>query len=330
MTNPSALRHSGLPEINAADLSEYQKALEEGRRPRGEASDALISLRLLHPVSEGSDVYVPVSPSSAAEALVAPLEQKQLELRSMINGIRSTLAAFEAVHSEVRSKEAVPLTLLTGGPVISTSVASSVRNSTREILTVQPGGSRPPELVAETIELNLALLAKGIRQRTLYQHSIRKHPVTMAYCRQVIEAGAEVRTVTEIFERLIICDDTVAYIPTSDLRANEALEIRHPALIRFMRAGFERSWEGASPIPANDPRLTRKENDDAVLLRIAELLVEGHTDESISQRLGMGGRTVAKRISALSLRLGSRSRGQLGYLIARSGMLDETGPDPSP
>ncbi|MET7848255.1 hypothetical protein [Streptomyces avermitilis] len=311
-----------LPDVSGFDLLQYRESLTQGRRPREETSQALLRLHLLHPVSEASDVCVPVSPSAAVDALVAPLEEERLKLRKKINDIRSAMAAFDAVHSEVRSKEAVPLTLLVGGAAISASVTSSARASEREIITVQPGGSRPPELLAETLELNMSLLARGVRQRTLYQHSIRKHQLTMDYSRQVVAAGAEIRTVTEIFERLIICDDTVAYIPTNDVRANEALEIRHPALIRYLRAGFERAWEGAEPISPADP-LPKRAREDAILVRIAQLLVDGHTDESISQRLGIGVRTVAKRISTLSGRLGSRSRGQLGYLIARSGMLDE-------
>ncbi|MEU6378199.1 LuxR family transcriptional regulator [Streptomyces sp. NPDC046909] len=312
-------------ELNIPDLQRYRECLEEGRLPREDTPESLLRLRLLHPVSEGAeteaDHCVPVSPRVAVESLVAPLEEEQLRLRERIGEIRRTLAAFEAVHDEVRSRQEVPLTLLVGGSAISTAVTGSVRSSEREVITVQPGGARPPELVGETIDLNMRTLARGIRQRTLYQHSIRNDPATMEYCREVVAAGAEIRTVTEIFERLIICDDTVAYIPTSEVRANEALEIRHPALIRYLRAGFERAWEGANPIELTRPGPSRA-NEDAVLLRIARLLVEGHTDESISQRLGVSVRTVAKRISTLSTRLGSRSRGQLGYLIARSGILD--------
>ncbi|MGW3361139.1 response regulator transcription factor, partial [Streptomyces bungoensis] len=55
---------------------------------------------------------------------------------------------------------------------------------------------------------------------------------------------------------------------------------------------------------------------------IAALLVEGHTDAVVAERLGMNVRTARVHIARLAATLGSESRSQLGYLIARSGILD--------
>ncbi|MFF5703100.1 LuxR C-terminal-related transcriptional regulator [Streptomyces sp. NPDC012794] len=51
------------------------------------------------------------------------------------------------------------------------------------------------------------------------------------------------------------------------------------------------------------------------------LLVAGHTDEAIARRLGTSRRTVAAHVSRIAATLQSRSRAQLGYLIATSGLL---------
>jgi DNA-binding NarL/FixJ family response regulator len=56
---------------------------------------------------------------------------------------------------------------------------------------------------------------------------------------------------------------------------------------------------------------------------IAVLLVEGHTDAVIADRLGMNVRTARVHIAKLAATLGSESRAQLGYLIGRSGILDQ-------
>ncbi|WP_435303819.1 helix-turn-helix domain-containing protein [Streptomyces phaeoluteigriseus] len=58
---------------------------------------------------------------------------------------------------------------------------------------------------------------------------------------------------------------------------------------------------------------------------IAALLVEGHTDAVIADRLGMSVRTARVHIAKLATALGSESRAQLGYLIGRSGILDPEG-----
>nr|WP_286168988.1 helix-turn-helix transcriptional regulator [Actinospica acidiphila] len=57
---------------------------------------------------------------------------------------------------------------------------------------------------------------------------------------------------------------------------------------------------------------------------IARLLVEGHTDAVIADRLGMNIRTARVHIAKLAATLGSQSRAQLGYLIGQSGILDRT------
>ncbi|MFD8292882.1 LuxR C-terminal-related transcriptional regulator [Streptomyces lavendulae] len=51
------------------------------------------------------------------------------------------------------------------------------------------------------------------------------------------------------------------------------------------------------------------------------LLVAGYTDEAIARRLGTSRRTVAAHVSRIAALLQSRSRAQLGYLIATSGLL---------
>jgi DNA-binding NarL/FixJ family response regulator len=58
---------------------------------------------------------------------------------------------------------------------------------------------------------------------------------------------------------------------------------------------------------------------------IAALLVEGHTDAVIADRLGMNVRTARVHIAKLAATLGSESRAQLGYLIGRSGIVEPEG-----
>ncbi|MGV9881792.1 LuxR C-terminal-related transcriptional regulator [Streptomyces sp. NPDC003006] len=57
---------------------------------------------------------------------------------------------------------------------------------------------------------------------------------------------------------------------------------------------------------------------DEVRRAVMQLLVSGLTDDAIARRLGVSRRTVAGHVAAISDALGSRSRAQLGYLIART------------
>jgi DNA-binding CsgD family transcriptional regulator len=112
----------------------------------------------------------------------------------------------------------------------------------------------------------------------------------------------------------------VAFIPANKDRTL-ALEVRHPALIDYFVTTFDRLWHLATPMypEAVHPLPQRHHPRQRA---IAGLLVEGHTDAVIADRLGMNIRTARVHIAKLAATLGSESRAQLGYLIGQSGILD--------
>jgi hypothetical protein len=65
-------------------------------------------------------------------------------------------------------------------------------------------------------------LDRGVRIRTLYQHTRRHMPVILAR-HERLRGDTQARTLDEVPERLIIVDRTAAYVP--------ALDIRIPALV---------------------------------------------------------------------------------------------------
>ncbi|WP_152627392.1 LuxR family transcriptional regulator [Streptacidiphilus melanogenes] len=312
-------------EICPEGLRCYEYSLKSGSIAVSAAPDCLLRLQMLQPLPGDPGILVPIPPDAAGAALVQAIEQAVLDRQAEIAGIRTAMGLYESVYSRARSQEDIPFTLLTGDAAIGAALSHAVGACTDELLTVQPGGGRPTKYLEDAIERDLVILGRGVRQRTLYQHSVRAHAPTLAYVEKVTEAGAEVRTVPEIYDRLIICDESVAFIPTSDNRAAAALEIRQPALIRFLRGHFDRQWEEARPFGPIDRQVRSEAVVEDVQLNIARLLVHGFTDEAIARRLGLSRRTVATRVSQLSQQLGgSSSRAQLGYLIALQGILDTT------
>jgi DNA-binding NarL/FixJ family response regulator len=148
----------------------------------------------------------------------------------------------------------------------------------------------------------------------------------MAYIERVTEAGAEVRTLAEVVERLIVCDRSVAFVALSRDSADGALQIRDPALVRYLARVFEQTWERSTPVHPADPAERRNPAVVSDLQQtILRAVVAGETDDSIARRLGMSRRSVAEHIRKVSLRLGSGSRAQLGYLVATSGLLEDDG-----
>lgn len=56
--------------------------------------------------------------------------------------------------------------------------------------------------------------------------------------------------------------------------------------------------------------------------QIVSLLYVGLTDAAIARQLGMGHRTVQRRLQSLMVEVGAATRFQLGWRAARSGWLD--------
>lgn len=197
-------------------------------------------------------------------------------------------------------------------------------DASRELLTIQPyagdTGQRYATAEATALSRDQALLNRGARIRTLYQHTLRHSPMTLARYEQ-LNGDIEARSLDEITDRLIVVDRTVAFIP-ADKDGFLALEIRHPALVSYFVTTFDRLWRLATPMY---PEAVQRPSHNGITPRqraIAALLVEGHTDTVIADRLGMNVRTARVHIAKLAATLGSESRAQLGYLIGRSGILD--------
>lgn len=120
------------------------------------------------------------------------------------------------------------ITVLEGFNRINAALDLATAECLTEVLTVQPGGGRSEDRLNEALERGLSVVDRGVSIRTLYQHTVRHSPGTLAYAEQIANKNVEIRTLEELIERLIIFDRTVAFIPATDDRQN-ALELRHPA-----------------------------------------------------------------------------------------------------
>ncbi|WP_234372387.1 LuxR C-terminal-related transcriptional regulator [Streptomyces noursei] len=310
-----------------AALNLYRRALAEGSLPVQDSRPCLTALRLVSRRPTEPDVVHPVPPTAAAVSVFRPLKEQLDRFHRTEQSLQAAFARFDAVYNDTRTREEPAFTLLVGATAIGDTLEAAVDACREELLTAQPGGGRPVEHLGDALDRDMRLLARGTHQRTIYQHTVRAHPPTLAYIEQVVAAGAEVRTAAEVFERLIICDGKVAFIPVSDDRGAAALEIRHPAVVRFLAQTFERDWARCIPVDeqsvADRPAAVMSDTQRTIL----QAIVAGETDESIARKLGMSRRSVAVHVRRASEQLGSRSRGQLGYLIAMSGVLGDS-PDP--
>ncbi|MFD5494765.1 helix-turn-helix transcriptional regulator [Streptomyces sp. NPDC001812] len=312
-------------ELCEADLDLYARALHQGRVLADGTDEAahLAGLGLLEPALDDPSRWEPVAPHIVLHRLLRASTDRIAGERRREERL---VEVFEPLLRAGRH-DGVPtipfLTLHSGKERIGRVIDEAMADA-GELLTVQPHKSYThpkPDFHEAAIRRDQALLRRGGRIRALYQHTLCHLPsLTARYER--LTGDVEARTLDEITERLIVVDRAVVFIP-ADADRTSALEVRHPALVGYLATTFDRFWRLATPMY---PRAVRRPTLNGITPRqhaIAALLVEGHTDAVIADRLGMNVRTARVHIAKLAATLGSGSRAQLGYLIARSGILDQ-------
>lgn len=309
-------------EICERGLNVYESAICDGG-VSGDIPECVLQLGLLRPDPELAESYLAVPPDVAYASAAQPLEREIENHQKALAEVLLAIDGIRHVYDKTHRQWVAPVETLDDSAMIATALQQAVQSCQEELLTAQPGGGRSPQTLMEALQRDLELNQRGVVQRTLYQHTVRTHAPTMAYIERVTDVGAQVRTLDEVFDRVIICDRRVAFIPGGGDRSSSALMVQHPGLVNCLATMFEYMWARARSVDRKSvsqrSALITNETRSAVL----RLMVDGFTDEAIAKRLGMSVRTVATHVKKTSEALGTRSRPQLAYLIGKTGLLRE-------
>lgn len=263
-------------------------------------------------------------PSVAAVILAKPIERAIADQRAELDTLIAALSPMEAVYRHEHQRHEALLRPLVGREVIDAAVQAALSTCTGELLTTHPEGRCLTGVRADVLPRDPAPAGRDVRRRTVYSHTVRSHGPTLARMERATRAGAEVRTAGERFERLIVVDRSAAFVPAVAGSGNQpyALEIREPGLIHYLTKTFEAVWERATPVEFDATGQRPPQLTDEIQKTILELMVRGHTDDAISKRLGLSTRSIGAHIKRASIRFGSRSRAELGFVLAKSGVFD--------
>ena len=284
--------------------------------PERPAYDLLIGLGLLAPDGSGEQL-VPVDPSAVQSRVVAPMGQQGAELLAESASWAQAFGTLGQLWRRTPRPTQGPFTEIRG-EAINPFIASAVADAEEELITAQPQTGRDAATLAWAAERDVQALDRGVRMRTLYQHSARRSTITHKYVATVTERGAEVRTLDEFFNRLIVIDRQLAIIPGKQGLA-VAIAVREPAMVAYLVDMFERHWERGRPFTQRDTSLMRDiaAEQRAMTMR---MLIEGHADPSSAKRLGVSPRTYAGYVADLKDEFEAQTRFQLGYAMGRQGL----------
>ncbi|MEU8627704.1 helix-turn-helix transcriptional regulator [Streptomyces sp. NPDC048669] len=186
-----------------------------------------------------------------------------------------------------------------------------------ENLTTNPVGVLSAESIEISRPIDLRILRRGVRMRTLMASACLQDEKTIAYLRELATRGAEIRISAHPLERMIICDRAVALTPLDpDNTARGALLTREPGLVSTVVSLFERMWAAGQELPEEAlPSLTETER------RILETLYVVDKDETGARQLNMALRTYRKYVARLMDRLDADNRFQAALRARERGWI---------
>ncbi|MEU4882073.1 LuxR C-terminal-related transcriptional regulator [Streptomyces althioticus] len=319
-------------ELCDAGVELYARALRDGPLPaaEAEATPCPVDTGLLTPSLDDPGRLAPVPPTVALHRLLRLSEERISAQRRREERLAEVFHHLMQDGGPSTEETGLPaFKVLRGLDRINGAIAQALADGTREVLCIQPPNNYQTSEYARTAQAaamvrDQQFLDRGGRIRVIYPHTQRHIPLVVARYEQ-LRGDAQARTLDEVTGRMIIVDRSVAFIPGDDEGHSDiALEVRHPAVVGYLVNMFDRFWRLATPM---HPQAVQPPSLGGVTARqraIARLLVEGHTDAVIADRLGMNIRTARVHIAKLAATLGSQSRAQLGYLIGQSGILDRT------
>jgi hypothetical protein len=294
--------------------SDYRIA-EDGELRK--AFDLLVEMGLVMFDSE-LEGYAPEDPTSVQSRVVSPLSQEAARLLAESSQWSSAFSNLSQTWRRApQSSARGPFTYLRDS-AIDSYLEQIVAECEEETLTAQPQAGRDPRFLAMAALRDIEMLERGVKMRTLYQHSARRSSVTHKYVAAVTSRGAEVRTLDEFFNRMIVIDRRVAVIPNQE-DLSVAVAIREPAVVAYLVDIFERSWERARAFTNRETSLMKDIAAEQRTMTM-RMLIEGHSDPVSAKRLGVSPRTYAGYVADLKTEYDAETRFQLGYTMGRMGV----------
>lgn len=299
-----------------ATLEEHAAELGWTRGRAQQRLEELIGLRLVRRRSDG--LLSAEDPRASLGRLLDTEEAELDERRIQLLHLRQAIASFETDYRRglQLSGPRVPPWEQVFPSETPDVVDHLVRNSRGPVLVVSRRASVGPAHHRMIRRGRDGLIAEGREQRSIFPLAVVSDPQWGPYADARARVGESQRYLGDVPVDFAVFGRSGVLLAEGAAEDADYLLIRPPALIDVFVALFESLWQRAEPIHEG-PAATQD-------VRLLELLALGFKDEAIARHLGIGLRTVRRRLARLMTDHGVDTRFQLGLAVARRGVLEET------
>ncbi|WP_162802179.1 hypothetical protein [Ornithinimicrobium murale] len=277
----------------------------------------LEQLRLIH-LGEGAVV----SADDPRLSLGRLLDDEEAELSARRQGLIDIRLAIETYEADFRQglqqsgPPAPPWERIPAAEVPAV-IERLIRTSDGPILQVTSTLARGPGHLESVKRLRAEAMAAGREQQSVFPLSVLEDTDWRRLAGQRAASGEHQRYLEKVpldflvvgFSGVLLADEEEPLV-----RAPNMLLVQAPNMRRMFIGLFAELWRRADPVHDGGAA--------AADLRLLELLALGFKDEAIARHVGLGLRTVRRRVSALMDEHGVETRFQLGLAVARRGLLE--------
>jgi hypothetical protein len=315
----SASRHTMRAMLDVLGIGPAQEAVYDAllRRPTATPAELAVPEETLAALAatglaRGPDergAYAAIPPDLALRGLATQFEHRLDQARARIGTLADVYAAAPKPERGDGQVEVIP-----GDEAVARFqlLTLSARTEVRTFETPPYGELTPEDLVPWPPEMEG--LSRGVRMRVVYSRTAIEEQ-TEELLREPILAGEQARVVDEVPLRLLLVDDELAVLPT---RTGQTLDqgllvVRRGALLDALSDLFEAVWVTALPLTISAE--AEPVGTDETLVA---LLAAGLGDQAVARHLGVGLRTVQRRIQELMQSLNVATRFQAGVAVGRA------------
>lgn len=194
-------------------------------------------------------------------------------------------------------------------------IAGWIGETPSDIMFLRPDQWRLPS-EPRSAALFEQVVKQGRRARAIYP--VRALHEARSVLLERSDVGEEIRLLPEVPTRLGIIGQNRALMPElPGVSSMRTIVLRDPGLVGILTFYFDVLWDQAIALDSLIEGDGREGLQDLLLTELAS----GARDEQIARRLGIGLRTVRRRVANLMLELGAETRFEAGVEAVRRGLI---------